>query len=66
MARKINLNNASVDDLAKVPGIGPRRAEIIVQYRKEHGHIEDWSDLDNIPGFSQGMIDDMKREGVEL
>jgi competence protein ComEA len=66
MARKLNLNDASVDDLAKVPGIDQRRAEILVQYREEHGDFEDWNDLDNIPGFSQGMVDKMKREGLEL
>lgn len=66
MARRINLNNASVDDLANLPGIGRRQAEIIVQYRNEHGDFEDWSDFDNIPGFSEGMIEEMKREGVEI
>jgi len=44
-AKKINLNSASVDDVAKPPGIGRRRAEMIVQYWNEHGDFEDWSDF---------------------
>jgi len=35
--RSIELNSASVDELQRLPGIGPAIARRIVAYRQEHG-----------------------------
>jgi len=36
-AEKINPNTASVASLQRLPGIGPARAQAIVDYRRAHG-----------------------------
>jgi competence protein ComEA len=48
MTNKINLNQATQDEIMKVPGIGPKEAERIVQYRQEHGGFRSVDELDNV------------------
>jgi competence ComEA-like helix-hairpin-helix protein len=43
--QSIELNSATVEDLQRLPGIGPVIAQRIVAYRAEHG---DFSVLDNL------------------
>jgi len=50
-AEKINVNQANVAELRRVPGIGEAHAEAIVAYRAERGLIEDLSELDQLPYF---------------
>ena len=48
---KININTASVQEIAKLEKIGPSYAERIVQYRKEHGPFEKPEDLMKVKGI---------------
>jgi competence protein ComEA len=48
---KININTASVKEIAKLEKIGPSYAERIVQYRKEHGPFEKPEDLMKVKGI---------------
>ena len=48
---KININTASVEEIAKLEKIGPSYAERIVQYRKEHGPFEKPEDLMKVKGI---------------
>jgi competence protein ComEA len=48
---KININTASVEEIAKLERIGPSYAERIVQYRKEHGPFEKLEDLMKVKGI---------------
>ena len=34
--KKVNINTATVEELQTLPKIGPKTAEAIVKYRKEH------------------------------
>ncbi len=38
----VNLNNASLEDLAGVPGIGRERAEALLMYREQNGPLANW------------------------
>ncbi len=64
--KKINLNNAGLEELAMLPMVGRGRAQDILNYRDEHGPFKDWEDLGKIPGISKGMIEDMKNGGAVL
>ena len=46
---KTDLNSASKSDLMKISGIGEKTAESVVQYRKKHGRINDFEQLEEIP-----------------
>ncbi len=48
----ININRASVDDLLRVPGIGPKTAEYIIVYRHTHGPFTDFDPLRGARGMS--------------
>ena len=62
----IDLNTASVDELAKLPMVGRERAEKIIQKRDEMGGFKSWKDLDDVPGLSSGMIDDIRESGATI
>ena len=48
---KINLNQASVEELATLKHIGPAIAERIVQYREENGNFTKIEDVMNVKGI---------------
>jgi competence protein ComEA len=54
---KINLNRANLKELDSLPGIGPRTAQAILDYRKTHGRFSDLEELKNIKGFGKSKID---------
>jgi DNA uptake protein ComE-like DNA-binding protein len=58
----INLNTASEQELAELPMIGPERARDLIRGRP----FESWSELEQLPGFSKGLIDDLKSGGAHL
>lgn len=49
---EVNLNQADVKQLMSLKGIGKRRAQAIVDYRKVHGEFHNLSDLTKVPGIS--------------
>ena len=48
---KININTASVEEIAKLEKIGPNYAERIVQYRKDHGPFAKPEDILKVKGI---------------
>lgn len=56
-AGKININTADAKTLAAaLEGVGPSRAEAIVQYRSEHGPFKSVEALANVKGIGQSVI----------
>ncbi len=47
----ININKASAEELIELKNIGPKFAESIIQFRKEHGPFKKVEDLINIKGY---------------
>jgi competence protein ComEA len=57
-AGKVNINTADAKTLATaLEGIGPSRAEAIVQYRKEHGPFKSLEALANVKGIGQSVVE---------
>jgi competence protein ComEA len=57
-AGKVNINTADAKTLAAaLEGIGPSRAEAIVQYRKEHGPFKSPEALTNVKGIGQSVVE---------
>lgn len=48
---KVNINTATVEEIAKLEKIGPKYAERIVQYRKDHGPFEKPEDITKVKGI---------------
>lgn len=49
----LNINEATVEDLMALPGIGRRKAESIVAYREENGRFESLEDVQAVPGLGR-------------
>lgn len=50
-SRLINLNLATMEDLVRLPNIGPALAQRIVAYRKQHGGFEHSEQVQDVPGI---------------
>lgn len=49
--KKVNLNKASVEQLALIPGIGNQKAQAIQSYIAEHGAIRSEQQLTEVRGI---------------
>jgi competence protein ComEA len=49
----INLNTATQAQLESLPGVGPKAAQRILEYRKQNGHFKKLEDLMNVKGFGE-------------
>jgi len=59
-AEKVNINEATVEELAQVKFIGPTIAERIVQYRENSGSFEKAEDLMNVKGIGPKTFEKIK------
>lgn len=56
-AEPININQADADTISSaLTGVGPKKAEAIVQYRKEHGDFKSLKDLENVSGIGEKTV----------
>jgi competence protein ComEA len=57
----LDLNRATVEDLAAVPGIGPALAQRIVDYRQKHGPFQKIEELEEkVLGFGPKKVRQIK------
>jgi competence protein ComEA len=63
VAFAININTASKSDLMSIKGIGEKKANALIKYRKSHKNMKT-SDLKNVKGFGSGIIKNVIK-GVE-
>jgi competence protein ComEA len=49
----LNLNAATVEQLATLPGIGPKVAERILEYRTKNGGFKKIEELMNVKGIGE-------------
>ena len=52
----INLNTADEYELQRLPGIGEKRAQAIVDYRGENGPFQSVEDLTRVSGIGEGIL----------
>lgn len=53
-AEPVNINQADAETIsAALTGVGPKKAEAIVQYRKEHGDFKTLKDLEAVKGIGE-------------
>jgi len=59
-AHPLDVNVANVKELEQVPGIGPKTAQTILDFRQKSGRFRCVEDLLAIKGISQGELDKMR------
>lgn len=57
---KVRINVASSEELEKLPGVGPGRAEAIIAYRNEHGRFQSAEELMQVSGIGATLFDRMR------
>ena len=55
----ININNASLDELMTIPGIGKQKAEAIIKYRKDN-KFNSIEDITNVSGIGNPLYESIK------
>ena len=58
----VNINTATPGELDGVKGIGPSKAQAIVDYRSKNGPFKSLDDLKNVKGFGEKSITKLKSE----
>ena len=56
----VNLNTASVEELADLPGIGAELARRVVEYREEHGPFAAIEEIMEVSGIGEGKFEGLK------
>jgi competence protein ComEA len=56
----INLNTASLAQLASLPGVGKKKAAAIMEYRTKNGKFKSVDDLVNVKGIGKKMLQKLK------
>jgi comEA protein len=57
---KININTATADQLAMLPGVSPKKAQGLIDFRTKNGKFKSIEDLQKMPGIKQKKIDKVK------
>jgi competence protein ComEA len=52
----VNVNTASQSQLESLPGIGPSKANAIIEYRTANGTFKSLSQLDAVPGIGPATL----------
>ncbi|WP_081414981.1 helix-hairpin-helix domain-containing protein [Ectobacillus panaciterrae] len=60
--QKIVVNIATKEELEKIPGIGPKKAESILKYREQHGPFQKAEDLLEVDGIGEKSLEKIKEQ----
>ncbi|RMD71121.1 MAG: ComEA family DNA-binding protein [Gammaproteobacteria bacterium] len=56
----IDINTATAEQLETLPGIGPKKAQAIIDYREKHGPFQSVDDLTKVPGIGQKILEKIR------
>jgi competence protein ComEA len=54
---RVNVNSAAATELERLPGVGPRLAQSIIDYRAANGPFAGPADLAKVRGISERMVE---------
>jgi competence protein ComEA len=61
-AAVVNVNTATKEELTTVKGIGEKRAQEIIDYRKKNGDFKSIDELEKVPGIGPGTMKQIRSQ----
>ncbi|MDR3428035.1 MULTISPECIES: ComEA family DNA-binding protein [Silvimonas] len=58
----VNINNATLEQLESLNGIGPSKAQAIIDYRTKTGPFKAPEDIMKVPGIKEGTYNKIKSD----
>lgn len=58
----VDINSASQAELETLNGIGPAKAQAIIEYRKKSGGFKTVDELDQVPGIGQSTLTNLRKD----
>ena len=59
---KIDINTADTRTLSTLPGIGPAKAQAIIEWREENGGFKHVRDMQNVPGIGPRTYEQIREQ----
>ena len=61
---KVNINTATVEELKTLKGVGEKKAEAIIEYRKKNGSFKTKEDLMKVRGIGKKLFESFQERSV--
>lgn len=58
----VNLNTATQAELQTLQGIGPAKAQAIIDYRKKHGDFKNVDELEKVDGIGAATLKNVRKD----
>ena len=58
----VNINTATKEELTTLKGVGDKRAQEILDYRKKNGNFKSVEDLEKVPGIGPGLMKQIRSD----
>lgn len=56
----ININTASAEEIAAVPGLGEKKSQAIIKFREKHGAFARIEDLKRVDGIGDKLFEKIR------
>jgi len=58
----VNINTATKEELTTLKGVGDKRAQEIIDYRKKNGNFKSVDELEKVPGIGPGLMKQIRSD----
>ena len=64
LVASVNVNTAQQSDLQRTKGLDKHKAKAIIEWRNQHGSIDGFQELAQVPGFTPEVIEKVKPQDL--